>query len=103
MNLRSSRAFKALRSFSIGYLLLKWVLEAQPSLFMLIFSDTLALRTHPWGEALIVIIPKPGKLDYTLAKAYCPISLLECCGKLLEKVVASQLSWKVDHLALIGD
>jgi hypothetical protein len=51
----------------------------------------------------VVIILKPGKSDYTLAKAYHPISLLECCGKLLEKVVASRFSWKVDHLGLIGN
>lgn len=37
-----------------------------------------------------------------VAKAYHPISLLECCGKLLEKIVAAQFSWEVDHLDLIG-
>jgi hypothetical protein len=51
----------------------------------------------------VVIIPKPGKSDYTVAKAYRPISLLECCGKLLEKVVAACFSWEVDHLSLIGN
>jgi hypothetical protein len=51
----------------------------------------------------VIIIPKPGKSDYTVTKAYHPISLLECCGKLLEKVVAARLSWEVDHAALIGD
>jgi Reverse transcriptase (RNA-dependent DNA polymerase) len=51
----------------------------------------------------MIVIPKPGKSDYTVAKAYRPISLLECCGKLLEKVVAARLSWEVDHAALIGD
>jgi hypothetical protein len=34
------------------------------------------------------VIPKVGRADYTLAKNFHPISLLECLGKLLEKVVA---------------
>ena len=38
-----------------------------------------------------MIIPKPSKPDYRLPKAYRPISLLECCGKLLEKVIAKHI------------
>ena len=87
----------------IGYLLLKWAVESAPTLFTLIFTHALRLGKHPWGDALVVIIPKPGKSDYTVAKAYRPISLLECCGKLLEKVVAAHFSWEVDHMLLIGD
>ena len=49
-----------------------------------------ASRAPPsiWKEAVICIIPKPNRADYTLAKNFRPISLLECMGKLLEKVVA---------------
>lgn len=45
---------------------------------------------HPrlWKEAVVAVIPKPKRLDYMLAKNFRPISLLECLGKLLEKVVA---------------
>jgi hypothetical protein len=91
------------RPSGIGYLLLKWAFEALPSLFTLLFSSALQLELHPWGDTLMVIIPKPGKSDYMLAKAYRPISLLECCGKLLEKVIALRFSWEVDHLGLIND
>jgi Reverse transcriptase (RNA-dependent DNA polymerase) len=87
----------------IGYLLLWWAFEARPSFFTSIFTHALRLGKHPWGDALVVIIPKPGKSDYTVAKAYRPISLLECCGKLLEKVVAARFSWEVDNLSLIGN
>jgi hypothetical protein len=47
-------------------------------------------RTPPrlWKEAVVCVIPKPGRADYTLAKNFRPISLLECLGKLLEKVIA---------------
>jgi Reverse transcriptase (RNA-dependent DNA polymerase) len=87
----------------IRYLLLRWAFEAHLASFTLIFTQALRLGKHPWGDALVVIIPKPGKSDYMVAKAYRPISLLECCGKLLEKVVVARFSWEVDHLSLIGN
>jgi hypothetical protein len=99
--LRSTSTSSAPGPSGIGYLLLRWAFEAHPSLFTHIFTHALRLGKHPWGDALVVIIPKPGKTDYTVTKAYRPISLLECCGKLLEKVVAARFSWEVDHLALI--
>ena len=34
------------------------------------------------------VILKPKRADYSLAKNFRPISLLECLGKLLEKVMA---------------
>jgi retron-type reverse transcriptase len=40
----------------------------------------------------VVVINKPGKPDYHQPKAYRPISLLECMGKLLEKIVASRFN-----------
>jgi hypothetical protein len=87
----------------IRYLLVRWAFEACPTTFSLIFNHALSLGKHPWGDATIIIIPKPGKMDYTVAKVYCLISLLECCRKLLEKVVAARLGWEVDHTSLIGD
>jgi hypothetical protein len=44
-----------------------------------------------WKEAIIVVIPKPDRPDYSLPKAHHPISLLECISKLLEKVVTQQI------------
>ena len=45
---------------------------------------------HPlrWRETIACIIPKLNRTDYTLPKNFRPISLLECLGKLLEKVIA---------------
>jgi Reverse transcriptase (RNA-dependent DNA polymerase)/Endonuclease-reverse transcriptase len=101
--LRSTSTSSVPGPSGIGYLLLRWAFEANPSLFSHIFTNALRLGKHPWGDALVVIIPKPGKSDYTVAKAYRPISLLECYGKLLEKVMAARFSWEVDHLSLIGN
>ena len=56
---------------------------------------------HPWRDAKIVPIPKPNKTDYRLGKAYCPISLLECCGKLLEKIVAKRILLEANQFHLL--
>ena len=44
----------------------------------------------PWREMKVVMIPKPGK-DHKLAKAWRPINLINCIGKIGEKVVANRL------------
>jgi len=58
---------------------------------------------HPlqWKEAVVCIIPEPGWADYTLAKNFRPILLLECLGKLLEKVVARLIYRDMDKHSLI--
>ena len=75
----------------IGYRLLKWAFESRPDRFLDLFNSAITLGHHPWSDALVVVIPKPAKPDYSLSKAYRPISLLECCGKLLEKIVAKRI------------
>ena len=43
-----------------------------------------------WREMKVVMIPKPGK-DHQQAKAWRPINLINCIGKIGEKVVANRL------------
>jgi hypothetical protein len=40
----------------------------------------------------MVVIPKPNKPNYSNPKADCPIALLNCLGKVLEKLMATHLS-----------
>jgi hypothetical protein len=40
-------------------------------------------------QLVIVVLPKSNKADYFKTKSYRPIVLLNCLGKLLEKVVAT--------------
>jgi Reverse transcriptase (RNA-dependent DNA polymerase)/Endonuclease-reverse transcriptase len=70
--------------------LVKWVWEADPKRLTHLLQACLLAGHHPsiWKEAVVCVIPKPNRADYTLAKNFRPISLLECMGKLLEKVVA---------------
>jgi retron-type reverse transcriptase len=86
----------------ITYKLLKWTFDANPGLIITTLNGALEHGTHPWGTADVVVIPKPHKPDYSVAKAYRPISLLECTGKLLEKIVANRLGADERNFNLIG-
>lgn len=44
-------------------------------------------------QSTTVVIPKPNKPDYTVLKAYRPIVLLSCFGKLFEKVLANRFQF----------
>ena len=50
---------------------------------------------------MVVVLNKPNKLDYSLTKAYCPISLLECTGKLMEKIVAKRVNHDITAADLL--
>jgi len=75
----------------ITYKLLKWCHAAAPSCLTTLFNTAISLGHHLWHSATVVPIPKPSKIDYWVAKAYQPISLLECCGKLLERIVSKRV------------
>jgi hypothetical protein len=72
----------------IGYSILKWAHAASPETLTHIFNKSLFTGVHPWKHAMVVILNKPNKPDYSQAKAYHPISLLECSAKLMEKIIA---------------
>ncbi len=56
---------------------------------------------HQWRTAKIIPLRKPGKGDYTLAKAWRPISLLSTLGKILEAVVAERISYAAETQGLL--
>ena len=76
----------------VGYKLVKWAFAAHPDFILDIYTSALCLGHHPWTTAKVVILPKPNKPDYSQAKAYRPVSLLECFGKVLEKIVANHFT-----------
>jgi ribonuclease HI len=67
-----------------------WLLE--------IFNQSLRTCTVPgaWKEAVIIPIPKPGKL-LTRTSSYRPISLLSCVGKLMEAMVNKRLTYFLEQ------
>jgi hypothetical protein len=54
-----------------------------------------------WRHAKIIPLKKPGKEDYTIAKAWRPISLLATLGKVLEAVIAERISYAVETYGLL--
>ena len=64
----------------------------------------LANGYHPlqWQRAIAIALKKPNKPDYTQSRAYQLITLLECMGKLLEKVVAHRLMYFTGRYNLIS-
>ncbi|KAI7758835.1 hypothetical protein LZL87_013818 [Fusarium oxysporum] len=54
-----------------------------------------------WRSAKIILLKKPGKDDYKVAKAWRPISLLSTLGKILEAVMADRISYVVETFGLL--
>jgi len=48
-----------------------------------------------------VVIPKPNKPDYGVAKAYRVITLLNCLGKVVEKVAANAVAEECERRRLL--
>lgn len=73
------------------------------ALVTMFFNACVKLGAHPrmFKVSRTVVIPKPNKPDYTKAKAYRPIVLLNCLGKLLEKILAWRLQFEGQKLGLL--
>ena len=84
-------------------MLIKWAWDADSDCIIDLFEACLKAGHHPclWKEAIVGIIPKLKQADYTLAKNFQPILLLECLGKLLEKLVAKLIYRDMSKHALI--
>jgi hypothetical protein len=85
------------------WILLKWAWDADSERIVNLLEACLRAGHHPrlWKEAIVSVIPKPKRADYTLVKNFRPISLLECLGKLLEKVVAKLIYRDMSKHALV--
>jgi hypothetical protein len=80
--------------------------ESWPSVkdhVLALFRASLEEGTLPdqWRHAKIIPLKKAGKEDYTIAKAWRPISLLATLGKVLESVVAERISHAVETYGLL--
>ncbi len=89
------------RPSRVRYRLLKWAHTACPDALTYIFNLSLDLGVHLWKDTTVIVLNKPNRPDYSLAKAYWPISLLECTGKLMEKIVMKQVNINIETNHLI--
>ena len=67
--------------------------DAFRAFFLQLANDIVKSGVWPdiFKMSTTVIIPKPKKDDYTKAKSYHPIALLECPGKLISKLITNCL------------
>jgi ribonuclease HI len=77
----------------IGYNTIKKLHENSPQLLPPLISAIFKHGIHhdSWKKAICIVIPKPGKRDYSLPESYRPISLLPCMGKLIERIAALRI------------
>jgi hypothetical protein len=87
----------------VGYRLVKWAIGETPNIFTDLFNACVELGIHPpqFKSAIIAIVAKPCKADKSNPQAYCPIALLKCIGKLLKKVIATRIAYKVGRYSLV--
>ena len=99
----SSSYSKAPGPDGLGFEPLKIAYAAIPEYFHSLFEVLIRAGYHPniWQEATIVIIKKAGKPDYSAPKAYRPISLLNCLGKISEKIIATRLAHMAEKYNLL--
>lgn len=90
-------------SSGIGWDLLKQGWSHIDDTLTEVFNACITLGYHPatWKSAVVVVIPKPDKPDYTQPKAHRPISLLETMSKLLEKIIAQRFQHDIVEHELI--
>jgi hypothetical protein len=81
--IKSSSSTKAPGPDYIGFECIKKAYSTIPEYFKTLFLAPLQAGYHAtcWRQATIVILKKAGKPDYSAPKAYWPISLLNCLGK----------------------
>ena len=74
-----------------------------PDIFFIVFSLLINSGYHPkvWKQATGFILKKPKKPDYTIPKAYRVISLLNCLGKISERILARRLSYLAEITTLL--
>ena len=87
----------------INYQALKWAWILRPTELLWILCWSLQLGVHHdwWKTAITVVIPKPNKPSYSEPRAYHPIQLLECLGKLLKKIIASRIAYDIGKYCLV--
>ncbi|CAK1549481.1 unnamed protein product [Leptosia nina] len=61
---------------------------------------TLLYFPRPWKHAVVKIIPKPGKDNYSQLSSFRPIGLINVLGKLLERLIIDRLTFHLNRLRL---
>jgi hypothetical protein len=89
----------------IQYWLYKNFLDIVSPFILNIFNACLALQYFPtsWKSALVLVLRKPKKNDYTRPENYRPISMLCTMGKILEKIINNRIRWLSENCPFVSD
>ena len=84
---------KALRPNKINFRILRMIWDWDKERIISMVDQAIRLGYHPkeWKKAREILLEKGRKRDLSLVRSYRVISLLNCMGKVVEKVVANQL------------
>ena len=85
---------KAAGSDAILFLILQKIYSVLEERFYKLYKALIQFGYHPkcWKEAVGVILRK-GNRKATISKSYRVVSLLNCLGKVAEKIIATRLSY----------
>ncbi|KAI0991286.1 hypothetical protein K3495_g16901, partial [Podosphaera aphanis] len=94
---------KAPGSDEINWTIIEQAYRASKDTFLQVYSLFFNLGYQPkcWRKAIGIILKKPGKPDYSQPKAYRVISLLNCLGKALERMLAKRLGYLAETTNLL--
>jgi ribonuclease HI len=101
--IQTSAPNKAPGPDGMPFLLLQKAYQAVPQLFNTLYPPLIEHGYHPlcWRQATGAILKKQNKPDYTAPKAYRIIALLNCLGKISEKIIATRLSYLAETTDLL--
>lgn len=83
----------------ITFSALKTAYDPIPYFFNSLYAIVGRKGYHPkcQREPTTAVTPKPKRSDYTVPKGYRPVTLLNCLGNMLAKILASHLSYIVER------
>ena len=82
---------------NINYMAVKWTWNACPNLLFYLYSGCIQLGHYPspFKHSITAVVPKPNKNNYANPASYRPIQLVECLGKILDKIMARRIQYEV--------
>ncbi len=92
--LMSQSATKAPGPDKINFQILRMIWDLDKRRITNLIQQTMHLGYHSkeWKKGRGILLEKGGKLDLGLVRSYQVISLLNCLGKVVEKLVAERLA-----------